>query len=108
MHLLLEYALADDYLERRAALREEHLALAREAHERGELVLAGALPDPYDRALLVWTAPREVVERFAAADPYVTNGLVVGWSVREWNAVIGGRPATAGRRRRGPAAGSGR
>ena len=89
MHLLLEYALAEDYLERRAALREEHLALAREAHERGELLLAGALPDPYDRARLMWTAPREVVERFAAADPYVKNGLVVGRSVREWNVVIG-------------------
>ena len=49
MHLLLEYTLADDYLDRRAALREEHLSLAREAHERGELLLAGALPDPYDR-----------------------------------------------------------
>jgi uncharacterized protein len=89
MHLLLEYTLADDYLERRAALREEHLALAREAHERGELLLAGALPDPYDRALLVWTAPREVVERFAEADPYVTNGLVTRWTVRPWNVVIG-------------------
>ena len=53
MHLLLEYTLADDYLERRAALREDHLALARAAHERGELLLAGALPDPYDRARLV-------------------------------------------------------
>jgi uncharacterized protein YciI len=89
MHLLLEYTLADDYLERRAALREEHLTLAREAHERGELLLAGALPDPYDRALLVWTAPREVVEAFAAADPYVTNGLVTRWSVRDWNVVVG-------------------
>jgi uncharacterized protein YciI len=89
MHLLLEYTLADDYLERRAALREDHLALAREAHDRGELLLAGALPDPYDRALLVWTAPREVVERFAAADPYVTNGLVTAWTVRPWNVVIG-------------------
>ena len=89
MHLLLEYTLADDYLERRAALREDHLSLAREAHERGELLLAGALPDPYDRALLVWTAPREVVERFAAADPYVTNGLVTAWTVRPWNVVIG-------------------
>jgi uncharacterized protein YciI len=89
MHLLLEYTLADDYLERRAALREDHLALAREAHERGELLLAGALPDPYDRALLVWTAPRDVVERFAAADPYVTNGLVTTWTVRPWNVVIG-------------------
>jgi uncharacterized protein YciI len=89
MHLLLEYTLADDYLERRAALREEHLALARAAHERGELLLAGALPDPYDRALLVWTAPREVVEDFAARDPYVVHSLVTGWSVREWNVVVG-------------------
>jgi uncharacterized protein YciI len=78
MHLLLEYALVDDYLERRAALREEHLALARAAHERGELLLAGALPDPYDRAVLVWTADREVVERFAQQDPYVVRGLVTG------------------------------
>jgi hypothetical protein len=89
MHLLLEYSLTDDYLERRAALREEHLALARAAHERGELLLAGALPDPYDRALLVWTAPREVVERFAEQDPYVRRGLVTDWTIREWNVVIG-------------------
>jgi uncharacterized protein YciI len=89
MHLLLEYSLADDYLERRAALRDEHLSLARAAHDRGELLLAGALPDPYDRALLVWTAPREIVERFAEQDPYVVQGLVTGWSIREWNVVIG-------------------
>ena len=89
MHLLLEYTLADDYRERRAALREEHLGLARAAHERGELLLAGALPDPYDRALLVWTAPRDVVERFAEQDPYVVQGLVTSWTVREWNVVIG-------------------
>ena len=89
-HLLLEYALADDYLERRAALRDDHLRLAREAHERGELLLAGALPDPYDRALLVWSAPREVVERFAETDPYVVQGLVTSWTVREWDVVVGG------------------
>jgi hypothetical protein len=89
MHLVLEYTLADAYLERRAALREDHLALARAAHERGELLLAGALPDPYDRALLIWTAPREVVERFVQQDPYVVQGLVTGWTVREWNVVIG-------------------
>ena len=90
MHLLLEYALVPDYLERRAALRDEHLALARMAHERGDLLLAGALPDPYDRALLVWTAPREVVEQFAHDDPYVRHGLVSSWTVREWNVVVGG------------------
>ncbi|MGY1726425.1 YciI-like protein [Geodermatophilus sp. SYSU D01062] len=91
MYLLLEYSLADDYLERRAALREDHLALARAAHERGELLLAGALPDPFDRAVLVWTVDREVVERFAESDPYVVHGLVTGWTVRPWNVVVGGQ-----------------
>ena len=89
MYLVLEYALVEDYLERRAALREEHLALARAAHGRGELLLAGALPDPYDRALLVWTAPREMVEQFVAADPYVRHGLVTAWTIRDWNVVVG-------------------
>lgn len=88
-HLVLEYSLADDYLERRAELREDHLALARAAHARGELLLAGALPDPYDRSLLVWTAPREVVERFVAEDPYVRHGLVRSWSIRDWAVAIG-------------------
>ena len=81
--------MVDDYLERRAALRDDHLALARQAHERGELLLAGALPDPYDRALLIWTAEREVVERFVEQDPYVRNGLVTGWTIRPWNVVVG-------------------
>jgi uncharacterized protein len=90
VHLVLEYDLVDDYLERRAALRDEHLELARTAHERGELVLAGALPDPYDRALLVWTAPRETVEAFVSRDPYVVHGLVREWRIRPWNVVVGG------------------
>jgi len=91
--LLLEYRLVDDYVSRRAPLREEHLALARAAHERGELLLAGALPDPHDRALLVWTAGRDVVERFAESDPYVVHGLVTAWSIRQWDVVVGGGAA---------------
>jgi uncharacterized protein YciI len=59
------------------------------AHERGELLLAGALPDPYDRALPIWTAPPDIVQRFAEQDPYVVHGLVTAWTVRPWNVVIG-------------------
>jgi len=89
-HLLLEYALVGDYVERRAPLREEHLALARAAHERGELMLAGALADPPDRAVLVWaTEDRAVVTAFVEQDPYVREGLVTGWTVRPWTVVIG-------------------
>jgi uncharacterized protein len=89
-YYLLEYALIDDYLARRAAFREAHLTLAREAHHRGDLVLAGALAEPADRAVLVWrTDDRSVVERFADGDPYVQNGLVTSWTIRPWRVVIG-------------------
>ena len=91
MHLALLYDLADDYLERRAPLREEHLGLARAAHDRGELVLAGAFDTPADRALLVWaTEDENVVQRFVDHDPYVANGLVTRWEIRRWNVVVGG------------------
>ena len=89
-HWLLEYDLADDYLERRGPLRSEHLGLAVAAHERGELVVAGALQDPMDRALLVFRGDDGgAAERFAAADPYVRDGLVTAWRVRAWAVVVG-------------------
>jgi uncharacterized protein YciI len=31
----------------------------------------------------------EVAERFAKADPYVTQGLVQNWLVRPWTTVVG-------------------
>ena len=90
MHLALIYELVDDYLDRRPPLREEHLGLAKEAHARGDLLLAGAFTEPADRALLVWaTEDEDVVRDFAEADPYVRNGLVKSWSIRKWNVVIG-------------------
>ena len=86
-HLVLEYALAPDYLERRASLREEHLALVA---QQDALVLAGALDDA-SRALLVFRGDDPApVEQFARADPYVVQGLVRSWTVREWNVVVGG------------------
>ena len=93
-YFLLEYALVADYLERRTPLRSEHLDLARAAFERGELVLAGALTDPADRAVLVWsTVDRDPIEAFVEADPYVRNGLVRSWTIRPWTVVVGGAAA---------------
>jgi uncharacterized protein YciI len=90
MHYLLFYDVVPDYAERRVPFRAEHLALARAAAARGELVLGGALADPIDGAVLLWrcdtTAP---IEAFVAADPYVRNGLVTAWRVRKWTTVVG-------------------
>jgi uncharacterized protein YciI len=90
MHFLMFYELADDYLERRAALRDAHLALAWQAQARGELVLAGAMAEPTDCAVLLFDGQTpEVAERFAQADPYVQQGLVKRWYVRRWTTVVG-------------------
>jgi uncharacterized protein YciI len=86
----LIYHVVDDYVERRARYREDHLRLARDSQRRGELVLGGAFSDPPDRALLVFrAADRAVVEDFVRNDPYVINGLVVRWEIRPWAVVIG-------------------
>lgn len=92
----LFYDLVDDMVTRRAPFREAHLHLARESRGRGELVFAGALIDPVDRALLVFRAAGpSVVEDFARRDPYVLNGLVKRWEVRKWAVVVGNEePAT--------------
>jgi len=91
MHWLLTYDLVDDYLERRASLRAEHLGLAQAAHERGELLLAGALAEPADRCVFVFRADAAAVaEDFARHDPYVKAGLVTRWQVRPWTVAIGG------------------
>lgn len=91
MHWLLLYDLVDDYLGRRGPLRDEHLGLARAAHDRGELVMAGALADPADRAVLLFRGDdASAAETFATNDPYVKNGLVKDWTVRRWTVVIGG------------------
>ncbi len=90
MHYLLIYELAGDYLERRGEYRTEHLNLAWAAQERGEIVVAGALGEPADKAVLLFQGESpEAAERFAKADPYVVNGLVTSYKVRLWNTVVG-------------------
>ena len=100
-HFLMFYDFAADYLERRPAFREEHLAKAWAAHARGELVLGGALADPVDGAVLLFTGESpSAAESFAREDPYVLNGLVTRWRVREWKTVAGETAAAPLRPRR--------
>lgn len=84
------YDLAPDYLERRGEFRDEHLKLAWEAQQRGELVIAGALAEPADHAVLMFSCDSpQIPQLFAAKDPYVTHGLVRAFHVRQWNTVVG-------------------
>jgi uncharacterized protein YciI len=89
-HYLLFYEAAEDYLARRPEFRGFHLEHAWKSCERGELLLGGALASPVDGAVLLFKGDSPTVaEDFARADPFVTNGLVKRWYVREWTTVVG-------------------
>lgn len=92
-YFALIYYVGKTYLERRANFRALHLDLARGARDRGELVYAGALGDPIDRALLIFRGPdRSVAEQFVKQDPYVLEGLVDRWEIQPWAVVVGLQP----------------
>jgi len=90
MHFLLFYDVVPDYATKRVPYRSSHLAYAQQAVDRGELLLGGALANPIDASILLFWAPSvAVVEEFARGDPYVRNGMVTKWRVREWTTVVG-------------------
>ena len=90
MHYLLMYDVVADYVTARVPFRKLHLQHATAAHQRGELLLGGALANPADGAVILFQgdSPKVAVD-FANADPYVLNGLITRWRVREWTTVIG-------------------
>ena len=88
-YFALFYEVVDDFISRRSAYRDEHLRTVEEAHQRGEIVLAGALNDPAEALLVFRAEDRSIAEDFARNDPYVTNGLVTSWKVRPWAVVVG-------------------
>jgi uncharacterized protein YciI len=90
MHYLLFYEAVDGYEERRKPFRAGHLQHARDAVARGELILGGAYANPVDGAVLLFRGSSPAAaEQFAKTDPYVLNGLVKKWYVREWTTVVG-------------------
>ncbi len=91
MYYILFYKTVDNYVEKRKPFRQEHLAYADVALQRGDLVMAGALAEPADKAVLVFKGEdASIAEEFARNDPYVKNGLITEWEVRPWTVVIGG------------------
>ncbi len=85
---VLFYHTVDNFSEAREAYRKEHLSLIKNAHENKHLIMAGALIDPLDSALLVFGEEHHAIS-FAEKDPYVIHGLIKKWEVRPWMVVMG-------------------
>jgi len=91
MYYILFYNTIKDYVEKRIPIREKHLSHAKAAFERGELIMAGALDNPVDKAVLIFKGlDTSAVGKFVKNDPYYLNGLITSWEIRPWTVVIGG------------------
>ena len=65
----------------------DHQAWFMDFHRRGLLLMVGPFVDEGGGALAVFTT-REAAEEFVAGDPFVQNGVVAAWTIREWNEVL--------------------
>lgn len=63
-----------------------HKERTKELHNQGTILMAGAFLDNRDAALstMAVCATREAAEEFVKGDPFVLNGMVKKWYVREW------------------------
>ncbi|KAL3937601.1 MAG: hypothetical protein SGBAC_007326 [Bacillariaceae sp.] len=88
---MLKYDYIPDVLEKRGPFREGHLGLAKEMIEEGTC-LAGGPTGPVGMevptgAIFTFTN-EEAAKKFVKGDPYVSNGIVTGHSIEEWNVVV--------------------
>jgi uncharacterized protein YciI len=73
---LLEYTYVDNMLTKRVPHRQAHLEVAKEAIEKGNLILGGAHSDTKLATIVFKAKDASVVKSFAENDPYVKEGLV--------------------------------
>jgi uncharacterized protein YciI len=87
MKVVMFYEVASDGLPKALIHYEAHRARLNEFHARGTLLMAGPFANPAEGALGIFTS-REAAEEFIQGDPFVVNGVVARWSLREWNEVL--------------------
>ena len=92
-YFVLQYDVVDDFVNKRTPYRAAHLQEVRDAHGRGDLVMAGALADPAAAMLIFRAEDKSTVEEFAKNDPYVKEGIVKKWTIRQWTVVVGQDPS---------------
>ena len=86
MKYVLFYESAEDVLTKAPAHYEAHVARLGEFQARGDLLFVGPFGDPQEQGSMSIFTSREAAEEFVAGDPFVLNGVVAGWEIRDWDA----------------------
>lgn len=87
MRYALFYESSDDVMSKAPTHMEAHSAHFERFHDEGKLLMIGTFGDPQTEGSMGIFTTRDAAEDFAKRDPFVINGVVRNWYVREWNEV---------------------
>lgn len=88
MKHVLFYESAPDVLSKAPAHFPAHKARLDDFHARGALLMVGTFGDPQAEGSMAIFTTRAAAEEFAEDDPFVLNGVVRAWHIREWNEIL--------------------
>ena len=88
MKYVLFYESADDVLSKAPAHFPAHKARLDDLHARGDLLMVVTFGDPQEEGSMAIFTTREAAEEFVREDPFVLNGVVRDWHIREWDEVL--------------------
>jgi uncharacterized protein len=86
------YESADDVAAKAPAHFPAHAERLHEFHDRGDLLSVGTFANPQEEGSMAIFRTREAAEEFIAGDPFVLNGVVRSWVLREWNDMFAADP----------------
>jgi uncharacterized protein YciI len=85
---VLLYESAEDVASKAPLHFPAHSARLAEFHANGTLLMVGAFGNPQEEGSMAVFATREAAEEFVQDDPFVVNGVVSAWHIREWNEIL--------------------
>lgn len=88
MKYVVFYESADDVAAKAPAHFPAHRARLDEFAGRGTLIMVGTFGNPQDEGSMAIFTTRDDAEEFVRGDPFVLNGVVRAWHIREWNEIL--------------------
>lgn len=93
MKYVVFYQSAPDVMSRAPLHFPAHRARYEDFHARGTLLMIGTFANPQEEGSMAVFTMREAAEEFVSGDPFVLNGVVSNWDIREWNEALAVPPA---------------
>ena len=88
MKYVMLYESADDVASKAPPHFPGHKARLDEFHARGDLLMVGTFGDPQEQGSMAVFRTREAAEEFVRGDPFVLNGVVRSWEIRDWDEIL--------------------